>query len=258
MANGFDPTRVLTDFDGGSVSTLPSGRTLHEYRVVAQEKSIEVVPGIRFTAWTYNGRVPGPSFRVRESDRVRIRFINTTSHPHSMHFHARHALNEEADHQERAERGRADTVRGTDRKAPPASSERPFLCTGSRSLRLLRLRPTRSPNRLLAMEHVQLSAVFLDVAHTDDQQLCEGDLSPSILAPAPGLLVGQVVNRGLTLLTVVRQVILQFAACIDRFGEHPRCVFIGGKWSRGNEPIHPAGEVEVKGAEHVIGEIPER
>ena len=36
MANGFDPTRVLTDFDGGSVSTLPSGRTLHEYRVVAQ------------------------------------------------------------------------------------------------------------------------------------------------------------------------------------------------------------------------------
>src|SRR5262245_37883708 len=51
-ANGFDPTHMLTDFDAGSVSTLPGGQTLHEYRVVAQEKSIEVVPGIRFPAWT--------------------------------------------------------------------------------------------------------------------------------------------------------------------------------------------------------------
>lgn len=92
-ANGFDPGDILTDFDGGKVSTLPSGQTLHEYNVVAQEKSIEVVPGIRFPAWTYNGRVPGPSFRVRESDRVRIRFVNATSHPHSMHFHGIHPGN---------------------------------------------------------------------------------------------------------------------------------------------------------------------
>ena len=88
--NGFNPTDILTDFDAGTVSRLPSGQTLHEYSVVAQEKSIEVVPGIRFPAWTYNGRVPGPSFRVRESDRVRIRFVNATSHPHSMHFHGIH------------------------------------------------------------------------------------------------------------------------------------------------------------------------
>src|SRR5215472_15901675 len=85
VANGFDPGDLLTDFDGGKVSTLPSGQTLHEYSVVAKEKSIEVVPGIRFPAWTYNGRVPGPSFRVGERDRVRIRFVNATSHPHSMH-----------------------------------------------------------------------------------------------------------------------------------------------------------------------------
>ena len=88
--NGFNPTDILTGFDAGTVSRLPSGQTLHEYSVVAQEKSIEVVPGIRFPAWTYNGRVPGPSFRVRESDRVRIRFVNATSHPHSMHFHGIH------------------------------------------------------------------------------------------------------------------------------------------------------------------------
>jgi FtsP/CotA-like multicopper oxidase with cupredoxin domain len=92
-ANGFNPTDLLTDFDVGAVSALPDGQTLHEYRVTAQEKSIEVVPGIRYPAWTYNGRVPGPTFRVGAGDRVRIRFVNATPHPHSMHFHGIHPGN---------------------------------------------------------------------------------------------------------------------------------------------------------------------
>jgi FtsP/CotA-like multicopper oxidase with cupredoxin domain len=89
-ANGFDPTDMLTDFDVGKVTTLPGGQILHEYGIVATEKTIEVVPGVRFPAWTYNGRVPGPTFRVREGDRVRIAFVNATPHPHSMHFHGIH------------------------------------------------------------------------------------------------------------------------------------------------------------------------
>jgi manganese oxidase len=44
-----------------------------------------------FPAWTYNGRVPGPTIRATEGDRVRIRFQNFGSHPHSMHFHGIHA-----------------------------------------------------------------------------------------------------------------------------------------------------------------------
>src|SRR5262245_48607846 len=35
-ANGFDPSNVLTDFDGGKVSRMADGRTLREYRIVAQ------------------------------------------------------------------------------------------------------------------------------------------------------------------------------------------------------------------------------
>lgn len=41
--NGFNPTDILTDFDYGEVSTLPNGQALHEYTVVAQEKTIEIV-----------------------------------------------------------------------------------------------------------------------------------------------------------------------------------------------------------------------
>lgn len=88
--NGFDPTDVLTDFDGGQVTTLPDGRTLHEYDFAAQTKDVELAPGITFPAWTYNGRIPGPTMRVREGDRIRINFTNATSHPHSIHLHSIH------------------------------------------------------------------------------------------------------------------------------------------------------------------------
>lgn len=43
--NGFDPTEILTDFDYGTVSTLPNGQTLREYNIISFNKNIEVVPG---------------------------------------------------------------------------------------------------------------------------------------------------------------------------------------------------------------------
>jgi FtsP/CotA-like multicopper oxidase with cupredoxin domain len=89
-ANGFDPTAILTDFDYGTVSLLPSGQTLREYEIIASDKDIEVVPGINFPAWVYNGRIPGPSLRANEGDRVRVHFINGSSHHHSIHFHGFH------------------------------------------------------------------------------------------------------------------------------------------------------------------------
>ncbi len=88
--NGFDPMAILTDFDYGKVSVLPSGQTLREYEVVVINKDIEIVPGILFPAWTYNGRIPGPTFRASQGDRIRIHFVNGSNHPHSMHFHGFH------------------------------------------------------------------------------------------------------------------------------------------------------------------------
>jgi len=93
VRNGFNPTDILTDFDAGAVSVLPNGQTLHEYTFVAQDKSIEIVPGLEFAAWTYNGRIPGPTIRVQEGDRVRIEFLNGSDHEHSIHFHGIHPGN---------------------------------------------------------------------------------------------------------------------------------------------------------------------
>jgi len=88
--NGFNPTDILTDFDYGEVSTLPNGQTLREYEIVALNKNIEVVPGIEYPAWTYNGRIPGPTIRATEGDHIRIHFSNGSNHPHTMHFHGFH------------------------------------------------------------------------------------------------------------------------------------------------------------------------
>jgi len=89
--NGFDPHAILNDWDTGEVSTLASGQRLREFHVVALDKEIEIAPGLFFPAWTYNGRVPGPSLRATEGDRVRVHFTNGGSHPHTIHFHGIHA-----------------------------------------------------------------------------------------------------------------------------------------------------------------------
>ena len=90
QANGFNPTDILTDFNWGKVSTLPNGQTLREYEFFAAQKNVEVAPGVTYPAWTYNGRVPGPTIRAREGDRIRINFLNATPHAHSIHFHGIH------------------------------------------------------------------------------------------------------------------------------------------------------------------------
>jgi FtsP/CotA-like multicopper oxidase with cupredoxin domain len=89
-ANGFNPTEVLTDFDWGRESRLPSGQTVRDYDISAADKTIEVATGIGYPAFLFNGRLPGPTLRAREGDHIRITFTNGSAHPHTMHFHGIH------------------------------------------------------------------------------------------------------------------------------------------------------------------------
>jgi FtsP/CotA-like multicopper oxidase with cupredoxin domain len=91
--NRFNPSALLTDFDGGVVSTLPNGQTLHDYTFLVTNQMVEIVPGLEFAAWTYNGRIPGPTIRVNEGDRVRVELFNGSDHAHSVHFHGIHPGN---------------------------------------------------------------------------------------------------------------------------------------------------------------------
>lgn len=90
-ANGFTSTQLLTEWETGTVSSLPDGRVLRSFVIEAVDKEIEIAPGVKFPAWTYNGRVPGPAIRAKEGERLQITFRNFGSHPHSMHFHGMHS-----------------------------------------------------------------------------------------------------------------------------------------------------------------------
>ncbi|MGD2158820.1 MAG: multicopper oxidase domain-containing protein [Anaerolineales bacterium] len=103
--NQFHPHDLLHDYDYGEVSQLENGQTLREYEFIALDREIEVAPGIYFPAWVYGsptapasqrlgrtvGQVPGPSIRCVEGDRIRIKFTNASSHPHTIHFHGIHS-----------------------------------------------------------------------------------------------------------------------------------------------------------------------
>ena len=85
-----DPSAAVRDFDWGTTTRMRDGRVVREWEVVAEVKTIEAAPGARYEAWTYNGRVPGPTLRCREGESLRIHFTNGSEHPHTMHFHGIH------------------------------------------------------------------------------------------------------------------------------------------------------------------------
>ena len=70
--------------------TSQQPQKIHEYTLIAEDTTIEIAPGLRVDAWTYNGTVPGPTLTATEGDRVIIHFINKTPLPHTVHLHGDH------------------------------------------------------------------------------------------------------------------------------------------------------------------------
>jgi nitrite reductase (NO-forming) len=79
-----------TSSAGAQVQNLEPQSKTHEYTLVAEETTLEIAPGVRVDAWTYNGTIPGPTLTATEGDRVIVHFINKTPLPHTVHFHGDH------------------------------------------------------------------------------------------------------------------------------------------------------------------------
>ena len=67
--NGFDPHEILRDYERGTI-VREGGRTIRQFELVAEDREIEVALGVKFAAWAYNGRVPGPTLRATEGEHV--------------------------------------------------------------------------------------------------------------------------------------------------------------------------------------------
>ena len=68
----------------------PSPPKIREYTLIAENTTLEIAPGLRVDAWTYNGTIPGPTLTATEGDRVIVHFINKTPLPHTVHLHGDH------------------------------------------------------------------------------------------------------------------------------------------------------------------------
>ena len=90
---GIDPTAFLESWDTGVVSRRANGQTVREYRIIAMDRNLELMPGLFYPAWAFNGQVPGPTLRCTEGDFVRVHFHNAGTHQHSIHFHGFHPAN---------------------------------------------------------------------------------------------------------------------------------------------------------------------
>ncbi|WP_437962517.1 multicopper oxidase family protein (plasmid) [Sorangium sp. So ce119] len=58
-----------------------------EVDLTARVEEVEIVPGLRTPAWTYDGGIPGPMIRARIGDRVIVHFRNELPAPTTVHWH---------------------------------------------------------------------------------------------------------------------------------------------------------------------------
>lgn len=84
-----NPMALLRDFDYGTVKS-EKGRIIREFRIVASNSTIKLNSVVDFNTWNFNNRVPGPTLRAKQGDRIRVVFLNQGGHSHSMHFHGVH------------------------------------------------------------------------------------------------------------------------------------------------------------------------
>ncbi|WP_041639647.1 copper-containing nitrite reductase [[Mannheimia] succiniciproducens] len=59
-------------------------------KLEAADRMMEIMPGVKFKYWTFNGSTPAPFIRVREGDTVEVHLSNPINSglPHSLDFHA--------------------------------------------------------------------------------------------------------------------------------------------------------------------------
>jgi FtsP/CotA-like multicopper oxidase with cupredoxin domain len=57
------------------------------YELTARPVEWPILPGVRVTAWTYNGLLPGPELRIPYGQRVRVAVRNQLPQPTTVHWH---------------------------------------------------------------------------------------------------------------------------------------------------------------------------
>lgn len=87
MQMGPSPNAPAHQLYDPQAPSVPQGDTVN-IKLEVKEAVISVAPNMAYSAWTFNGTVPGPVLRVRQGQTVNFTLVNGTKVPHSIDFHA--------------------------------------------------------------------------------------------------------------------------------------------------------------------------
>jgi FtsP/CotA-like multicopper oxidase with cupredoxin domain len=82
-------TLLAAGFSGFSAPDVfpESARPIRRFKFSASQARVNLGLGPDFTAWTYNGRIPGPEIRVREGEIIRVVLKNYLPERTTIHWH---------------------------------------------------------------------------------------------------------------------------------------------------------------------------
>jgi nitrite reductase (NO-forming) len=65
----------------------PAGPVARVHLVLV-DKTVEIAPGVKYSAWAFSGGAPAPFIHVRQGQKVELTLTNKGTIPHSVDFHA--------------------------------------------------------------------------------------------------------------------------------------------------------------------------
>lgn len=88
-----EEAKVQDVFEGKGLTPVVEADGTKTFTLTAEMSDWAPLKGVLTTAWTYNGQVAGPTLRVTEGDKVRIKFLNKLPEPSTIHWHGLHLPN---------------------------------------------------------------------------------------------------------------------------------------------------------------------
>ncbi len=82
------PTTTLEqELEGAYPRTTEPNGTVRDFDLTAAPAQLPLLAGQNLAVWAYNGQVPGPVFRVKKGDTVRVHFENRLPQATTVHWH---------------------------------------------------------------------------------------------------------------------------------------------------------------------------
>lgn len=78
---------LVGELSGSFLTELAPTGELRSFSLTAAPAELALLDGHRLKVWAYNGEVPGPTFRVRVGDTVRVSFKNELPDATTVHWH---------------------------------------------------------------------------------------------------------------------------------------------------------------------------